>query len=62
MVKREDYIKSLKDMALAWFDVNADVRFYVMKGGNFALVDRRTCNIISLDKASLENLAKILAC
>jgi len=62
MVKREDYIKSLQNMALAWFDVNADIRFYIMKGGKFALVDRKTCNIISLDKASLKTLAKILEC
>ena len=62
MVNRENFIKCLDDMALAWFDVNADVRFYVMKDGRFALVNRKTFDIISLDKPSLENLAKILAC
>jgi hypothetical protein len=55
-------LKSIKNNILAWFPVNDHIRFYVLRGGDFALVDISTLNIIRLDKASLQSLAKILEC
>jgi hypothetical protein len=55
-------LKSIEKHVLAWFPVNDNIRFYVLRGGDFALVDLRTLNIIRLDKASLQSLAKILEC
>jgi hypothetical protein len=55
-------LKSIENNVLAWFPVNEHIRFYVLKGGEFALVDMQTLNIIRLDKASLQSLAKILEC
>jgi hypothetical protein len=55
-------LKRVKNNILAWFPVNDHIRFYVLRGGYFALVDLRTLNIIRLDKASLRSLAKILMC
>ena len=55
-------LKNIKSNVLAWFPVNENIRFYVLKDGDFALVDLRTLSIIRLDKASLQSLAKILMC
>jgi len=55
-------LKSIENNVLAWFPVNENIRFYVLKDGDFALVDLRTLSIIRLDKASLQSLAKILMC
>jgi hypothetical protein len=55
-------LKSIENHVLAWFPVNDHIRFYVLRGGDFALVDITTLNIIRLDKASLQSLAKILEC
>jgi hypothetical protein len=55
-------LKSIENNVLAWFPLNDNIRFYVLKDGDFALVDLRTLSIIRLDKASLQSLAKILVC
>jgi hypothetical protein len=55
-------LKNIENNVLVWFPVNDYIRFYVLRGGDFALVDLRTLSIIRLDKASLQTLAKILEC
>jgi len=62
MVNRENFTKILGNNAIAWYDVNSEVRFYVLKNKRFALVNILTNDVISLDKPSLENLIKILMC
>jgi hypothetical protein len=55
-------LKSIENNVLACFPLNENIRFYVLKDGDFALVDLRTLSIIRLDKACLQSLAKILMC
>jgi hypothetical protein len=62
MVNKENFTKVLENNAIAWYDVNNEVRFYVLKNKRFALVNILTNDVISLDKPSLENLIKILMC
>jgi hypothetical protein len=62
MVNKENFTKILENNAIAWYDVNNEVRFYVLKNKRFALVNILTNDVISLDKPSLENLIKILMC